>query len=144
MAVKTDATRLTGTILKHTLNRGTKRIANSGYGPFSIVRHVGRKSGRTYETPIIVQPVEGGFMVELTYGPNVDWYRNVVASGECVIRYRAVDYEVTSTRPVNWAVGIAAFSPVQRALLTVLRRSHFVLFVCAEAPAGAETALRAE
>ena len=37
-------------LLKNTLNPITSRIALTGHGPFSLVRHVGRKSGRTYET----------------------------------------------------------------------------------------------
>jgi hypothetical protein len=46
-----------GTILKHTLNPLTRRVARSRFGPFAIVQHVGRRSGKTYETPIIVQPI---------------------------------------------------------------------------------------
>lgn len=58
-----------GTVLKHTLNRLTSRVARGKGGPFALVKHVGRKSGRPYETPIIVQPISGGFVIELTYGP---------------------------------------------------------------------------
>jgi deazaflavin-dependent oxidoreductase (nitroreductase family) len=126
--------RFRGRLLKHTLNRLTLRIANSGRGPFSIVRHVGRRSGRTYETPIIVQPTGGGFMVELTYGANVDWYRNVVAADGCVIRYRGRDYTVAGIEPVDAATGIAAFSPFQRELLTLIHRTHFVRFLSADGP----------
>ncbi len=59
-------------VLKHTLNPLTRRMARSNLGPFSIIRHVGRRSGRHYETPIIVAPVEEGYVIELTYGPEVD------------------------------------------------------------------------
>jgi hypothetical protein len=41
-------------LLKNTLNRVTGRMARAGHGPFSLIRHVGRKSGRTYETPVIL------------------------------------------------------------------------------------------
>src|SRR4029450_3747726 len=68
-------------VLKHTLNRLTTRLARSGHGPFSLVRQVGRKSGRTYETPLILAEVPQGFVAELTYGDKVDWYRNIVAAG---------------------------------------------------------------
>jgi deazaflavin-dependent oxidoreductase (nitroreductase family) len=131
----TGIARVRGRVLKNTLNRVTLRLARGGHGPFSIVRHVGRRSGRGYETPIIVQPTAGGFMVELTYGDRVDWYRNVVAAGGCGVRYRGAEYVVTAIEPVDAAIGIAAFSPAQRRLLSLLRRSHFVRFVCAEAPA---------
>lgn len=127
-------TRIIGTVLKHTLNRLTLRIARGSHGPFSIVKHVGRKSGRAYETPIIVQPASGGFMIELTYGAHVDWYRNVVAASGCVIAYKGRDYPVTGIEPVSTAVGIAAFAPYQRRLLTIIHRQHFVLFRSAAAP----------
>ena len=55
-------------LLKNTLNRLTIRIARSGRGPFSLVRHVGRRSGRTYETPVILARVPQGFVAELPTG----------------------------------------------------------------------------
>jgi hypothetical protein len=55
--------------LKNTLNRLTTRAARSGRGVFSLIRHVGRRSGRTYETPVILAEVPGGFVAELTYPP---------------------------------------------------------------------------
>ncbi|HEY4268898.1 MAG TPA: nitroreductase family deazaflavin-dependent oxidoreductase [Galbitalea sp.] len=121
--------RARGALLKHTLNPLTLRMARRGVGPFSLVRHVGRRSGRTYETPIIIQPTPGGFMIELTYGDKVDWYRNVIAAGGCVLRYKGTDHVVTSIEPVDTATGLSAFTPSQRRLLTVLHRSHFVRFL---------------
>jgi deazaflavin-dependent oxidoreductase (nitroreductase family) len=118
-----------GTILKHTLNPLTLRAARRGRGPFSIVTSVGRKSGKSYETPIIVQPTEGGFMIELTYGDQVQWYRNVVAAGGCKLTYKAVEYNIVGIEPVDAAAGLAAFPPSQRRILTLLRRSHFVRFL---------------
>lgn len=53
LAQDTPRTRLFW-LLNNTLNRVTRRIARSRHGPFSPVRHVGRKSGRTYETPVIL------------------------------------------------------------------------------------------
>ena len=117
-----------GTILKHTLNRLTLRMARRGQGPFSILTSVGRKTGKTYETPIIVQPTEGGFMIELTYGDQVQWYRNVLAAGRCQITYKKVEYQIVGFESVDAITGIAAFSRSQQRILRLLRRSHFVLF----------------
>ncbi len=58
-------------LIKDTPNRATIRIARSGRGPFTLVRHIGRKNGTTYETPIIVARVPDGFVAEPTYGPEV-------------------------------------------------------------------------
>jgi deazaflavin-dependent oxidoreductase (nitroreductase family) len=113
---------------KTTLNRLTLGAARRGRGPFSIVTTVGRKSGKTYETPIIVQPTEGGFMIELTYGDQVQWYRNALAAGGCTITYKRVEHPIVGFEPVDAATGIAAFSPSQQRILRLLRRSHFVRF----------------
>jgi deazaflavin-dependent oxidoreductase (nitroreductase family) len=72
-------------LLKKTSNRLTAWMARAGHGPFSLIRHVGRKSGRTYETPVILAEVPEGFVAELTYGDDVDWYRNSVAAGVCIV-----------------------------------------------------------
>jgi deazaflavin-dependent oxidoreductase (nitroreductase family) len=116
-------------VLKHTLNPLTLRMARGGRGPFSIVTTVGRKSGKTYQTPIIVQPTEGGFMIELTYGDQVQWYKNVRAAGRCTITCRTVEYAVVGFESVDAATGIAAFSPAQRRILRLLHRDHFVRFL---------------
>ncbi len=42
---------------KHVLNRATLKIAGAPISPISIVRHIGRHSGKLYETPVIVEPV---------------------------------------------------------------------------------------
>ncbi len=42
------------TFNKHILNPVLGRVARSAYGPFAIIRHVGRRSGKTYATPVIV------------------------------------------------------------------------------------------
>ena len=115
-----------GTVLKHTLNRLTSRAAKGKGGPFALVRHVGRKSGKHYETPIIVQPIEGGFVIELTYGPEVDWYRNVVAANGCRILYHGTEHVIEGLEPLSAAEGIAAFTPAQQGILRLLGRSHFV------------------
>jgi deazaflavin-dependent oxidoreductase (nitroreductase family) len=133
---KRSGTSAWGTILKHTLNRVTLRAARSGRGPFSIVTTIGRKSGTTYETPIIVQPTDGGFMIELTYGDRVQWYRNALAAGECTIAFQRVEHPIVGFEPVDAATGIAAFSPSQQRILRLLHRSHFVLFRTADPSPG--------
>lgn len=118
-----------GKFLKNTLNRLTSRIARGRGGPFALVRHVGRVSGRPYETPLIVQPTDGGFVIELTYGDRVDWYRNVRAAGGCGILFHGVEYTINGFEPMDAATGISAFTPGQQRILRLLRRTHFVKFL---------------
>src|SRR4051812_24757125 len=80
--------------LKDTLNRPTTRVAGSRRGPVALVRHVGRGSGRQYETPVILARVPAGFVAELTYGPDVDWYKNIIAAGRCTVLHHGREYAV--------------------------------------------------
>jgi deazaflavin-dependent oxidoreductase (nitroreductase family) len=114
-------------LLKNTLNRATSRAARSRHGPFSLVRHVGRKSGRSYETPLILAPVPEGFIAELTYGDTVDWYRNVVAAGGCVVVHHRVEYSVTRIEQCSPERGRNAYPPPFRQILTALGRTDFRL-----------------
>lgn len=67
------------------LNRLTLRVA--GYLPgFAIVSHVGRKSGRTYRTPVNAFRTDDGYIVALTYGSGSDWVKNVLAAGSCELQ----------------------------------------------------------
>jgi deazaflavin-dependent oxidoreductase (nitroreductase family) len=92
-------------LLKNTLNRVTGQMARASHGPFSLIRHVGRKSGRTYETPVILVQVPEGFIAELTYGENVNWYRNIVAAGGCVVVHHRREYRVTHLEPCSAEYG---------------------------------------
>lgn len=62
------------------LNRFTKYIAPWAPG-WAIVVHRGRKSGRTFRTPLWAFRRHNGFVIALTYGPETDWVRNVLAAG---------------------------------------------------------------
>jgi deazaflavin-dependent oxidoreductase (nitroreductase family) len=117
--------------LKHTLNRLTIRMARSGRGPFSIVRHVGRRSGRQYETPVILAQVPGGFVAELTYGTDVDWYRNVAAAGHCTVIYHGKEYMITQVSSYTPQQGLAAYSYPARLILKLSGRHEFRLLTTA-------------
>lgn len=105
----------------------TRRAARRGGGPFSLIRHVGRRSGSTYETPVMLAMVPAGFVAELTYGENVNWYRNIVAAGGCVVVFGGQEYGINAIEPYDAAAGRAAFPPVRRAILTLTRRKDFRL-----------------
>jgi deazaflavin-dependent oxidoreductase (nitroreductase family) len=50
---------------------------------FAIVAHRGRRSGKLYRTPINAFRRPGGFVIALTYGPDRDWVKNIMAADEC-------------------------------------------------------------
>lgn len=121
-------------ILDATLNRVTRRLASAGRGPFSLVVHTGRRSGREYRTPLILARVPEGFVAELTYGEKVDWLRNVRAAGACTVVHRGAQHRIVAVEPCDARRGRAAFPLPARLVLTALRRKHFRLL--REAGAG--------
>ncbi len=76
----------------------TTRVINpvtrlfAGWLPgFAILRYTGRKSGRQFKTPMNVFKRGDAYVFALTYGSDVQWVKNVVAAGGCVIRTRGRD-----------------------------------------------------
>ena len=51
--------------------------------PLAVVRHVGRKSGRHYRTPVVAFSSKTGFVIPMTYGRDVDWARNIIRARGC-------------------------------------------------------------
>jgi deazaflavin-dependent oxidoreductase (nitroreductase family) len=73
---------------KYIFNRITLTFASTGKGPFSVVRHVGRHTGRIYQTPVLASYTGQIVIIPLSYGENVDWLRNVLARGGCEMRWQ--------------------------------------------------------
>jgi deazaflavin-dependent oxidoreductase (nitroreductase family) len=62
------------------LNPVTRLVAGRLPG-FAILHQRGRRSGRTYDTPMNVFRFGDACVFALTYGSHVDWVRNVLAAG---------------------------------------------------------------
>jgi deazaflavin-dependent oxidoreductase (nitroreductase family) len=86
---------------------------------FSVVRHTGRKSGRTFETPVAARRIPGGFVLALAFGSGVQWYRNLAAAGGGAIRWRGIEHPVGAPQAIDAETALATFNPVQRAGLRV-------------------------
>jgi deazaflavin-dependent oxidoreductase (nitroreductase family) len=79
-------------------NRFTRPIAKRLPG-FGIVVHRGRRSGRVYRTPLNVFRGDAEhFVVALTYGPDVDWLKNLQARGGGELETRGRTWTVTEPR----------------------------------------------
>ena len=112
-------------LIKNTLNKATLRAARSAGGPFSLVRHVGRKTGKTYETPLILARLGDDFVAELTYGPEVSWYQNIVAAGHCAVVFDGVEHQINRIEPLDPQDGLRAFGNPAAIILRLLRRHEF-------------------
>ncbi len=74
----------------------------AGYVPgMGILEHVGRKSGKPYRTPLNVFPTDDGIAILLTYGPDRDWLKNVVAAGGGRMRRYGKTFSVTEPRTMS-------------------------------------------
>ena len=66
-------------------NPRVMRTAGSTGEQTSVIQHVGRKSGRSYATPVDIVPTRTGFLIALPYGTQADWLRNVLAAGSATL-----------------------------------------------------------
>jgi deazaflavin-dependent oxidoreductase (nitroreductase family) len=94
---------------KYVTNRVLRGLAQLHRGPFALVRHVGRRSGKPYETEIMVWPTGDSFIIALTYGPNVDWYRNLVAAGGGTVFWHGRAYAVGKPEPIEAKAALPFF-----------------------------------
>jgi deazaflavin-dependent oxidoreductase (nitroreductase family) len=49
--------------------------------PWAVVEHVGRKSTKSYSTPVLAFVDDDRISIVLPYGADADWVRNVLAAG---------------------------------------------------------------
>ena len=92
----------------------------------AVIYHRGRRSGRSYATPLAARPMTDGFVIPITFGEQADWFRNVQAAGGCVIRWKGADYPLTEPVVVDWATVRSAFYPVERVLMPIIGIEQFV------------------
>ena len=85
---------------RHSSNRTLTNRITSLYAArlpgFGIIKHIGRRSGRLYRTPVNVFREPDGFLIALTYGRECEWVRNVVAAEGCPLETRRVLYQLSA------------------------------------------------
>lgn len=125
-----------GALNRSVLNKATRPILRWLPG-FGVVHHRGRRSGRPFQTPVNLFPVEGGFVVALTYGTGTDWLKNVLAAGGCDIetRGRRVRCEAPEVfhDPTRHVI-----RPLEREILGVLRVDDFLRLRRVDGPTDGE------
>lgn len=81
---------------------------------YSLVFHVGRRSGKEYSTPVVATKKEEFIFIPLPYGANTDWFLNVQAKGECVVKVKGKLYSSTHPEIVQPSIALSAFPPTLR------------------------------
>ncbi|MGB9306325.1 MAG: nitroreductase/quinone reductase family protein [Mycobacterium sp.] len=97
-------------VLLKPYNKMIRPIAGRRFSPYALLEHRGRRSGRTYVTPVGAFPFGDGFVVGLSYGADVDWCRNIMASGYAVVKWHGQEFALE--RP--------AIIPMSRAVLQAI------------------------
>jgi deazaflavin-dependent oxidoreductase (nitroreductase family) len=82
----------------------------------SVVRHVGRRSGRAYQTPVVVARHKDSFLIALPYGERTDWLKNVLAAGSATIVADGRSYEVDRPEVIPMAEATSYFRPREQRL----------------------------
>jgi deazaflavin-dependent oxidoreductase (nitroreductase family) len=81
-----------------------KRVINPRQirkGDYPVVTHVGRTSGRSYETPLDAYPTETGYVLVARYGPESDWVRNIMAAETATLRINGAEHTLDTPRLVS-------------------------------------------
>lgn len=116
---------------KRLLNPVMARLADR-VRPLALVEHVGRRSGRTFTTPVFAfVHTDGGkdqALIALTYGPGVDWLANVEAAGGAAMIQRSHRYRSGPPQRIDADQARPRLPLVIRSALRVLQVNDFVLF----------------
>jgi deazaflavin-dependent oxidoreductase (nitroreductase family) len=115
-------------------NRFTRLFVHRLPG-FAIISHRGRRSGKTYRTPMNVFRDRDSYVFALTYGSGVHWVQNVLASGEADLQVGSKTIHLTSPelfvdpsrqlmpRPVRILLGFLRVTEFLRMQPTEITRS---------------------
>jgi deazaflavin-dependent oxidoreductase (nitroreductase family) len=115
------------------LNRAVKHVA-PWLPTLGLVVHRGRKSGRRYETPVMVFRDGDTFLIALTYGGDrTEWIKNVVAAGGCELRTGGRVYAMGAPR-VYRDESRSGIRPLERQALRLLGSSDFLSLTIADGP----------
>jgi len=105
-------------VVKAVANRLFLAISGRSVRAYSIVRHVGRVSGREYRNPVSAYPLGDGFVIPVLYGIRSQWVRNAMATGHLVLRTKGRDHPLEHPELIGPAQALPAFPAYQRRMLT--------------------------
>ena len=107
-------------------NRIFLKISGKWFRAYSIVRHVGRTSGREYRNPVSAYPLGDGFVIPVLYGAQSQWVRNVMAAGRFTLRTKGRDYLLERPEIIPPAQALAAYPPLLRRTMRSQKIQDFV------------------
>jgi deazaflavin-dependent oxidoreductase (nitroreductase family) len=99
---------------KHVLNPVMMNLAGRKHWYAAVIRHSGRRSGKSYATPVVADRVADGFVLPRPYGTGVDWLRNMLASGRAAVTVAGETFDVTAPEIIDAATAMPQLSPRHR------------------------------
>ena len=109
------------------LNRLVSKIAGRRYVPlYVLLRHRGRRSGKTYATPVVGLRVPGGLAVPMAFGEGADWYRNIIASGGATVRRHGGEHQLVAPVAIDPDSAASPFPTWQRPVFRALGIRQFL------------------
>ncbi|MFD5246105.1 nitroreductase/quinone reductase family protein [Amycolatopsis sp. NPDC058340] len=111
---------------KRVLNPVMLRMAGRRHWYTAVLRHTGRRSGKSYATPVVANRTENGFIIPLPYGTEVDWLRNMRTAGHATIDLKGDSYEVVNPTIVDAAIALPQVSPGRRRAWRFFGIQHYV------------------
>jgi deazaflavin-dependent oxidoreductase (nitroreductase family) len=88
-------------LMKRVINPKTLRAIARGESNYAVVHHLGRRSGRAYQTPVEAYRTAEGALILLPYGPVTDWCRNVLTAGQCMVTHDGEDIALRAPEVVS-------------------------------------------
>ena len=100
----------------------------AGWAPtMGILEHQGRRSGKVYRTPLTVFSTAEGIAILLTYGPDRDWLKNLLAAGGGQMRRYGKTFPVSDPRVMPKAAAAPAVNRLWRPIFARLPFESAVL-----------------
>ena len=107
-------------------NRVFLLVSGRWFRAYSIVRHVGRTSGRAYQNPVSAYPLGDGFVIPVLYGTQPQWVRNVMAAGRFTLRTKGRDYPLERPELSPPGQALAAYPALLRRIMRSQQTQAFV------------------
>ena len=92
------------------------RSAGKSGSNTALVRHVGRRSGRSYQTPVVAVAHGDDFLIALPYGERTDWLKNVLAARTATLVVDGRTYDLDRPEVIPMATATGYFRPKEQRL----------------------------
>ena len=107
-------------------NNTTRKFAGHRHFPFALLTHVGRRSGRTHQSPLGAITHGDGLVLPLAWGRQVDWCQNVLAAGTCTLTWQGQIHELERPEIISAADVAPVWPTWKRMAMRLLRIEDFL------------------